>query len=319
MEKLFLLVFLIIGLLAIPYFYQIYNLKKITIDDIPESGSWVNLSRGHIYYEWFLPKNELEYKGTLVLVHGFSTPSFVWRGLINQFLDKGFKVLVYDHFGRGYSERPRIPYDKDLYVETLRELIASQEIKEKVHLVGYSMGGPIVGHYAESYPEYTKSASLIAPAGFSKISPSTGSWITMPIIGDWFWRVFSHRLYGVGNMSETQFSDDPLSINEDEFLPLFQKQLVFTGFNESLLSTVRNFNLFDAREMYRSLNNKNVPISAIWGTLDGVVPYSGSEEFKDIFPNGRLITIEEGTHDVTYRQPTQVGRAIIDFIDSHQD
>ena len=131
-------------------------------------------------------KNELEYKGTLVLVHGFSTPSFVWRGLINQFLDKGFKVLVYDHFGRGYSERPRIPYDKDLYVETLRELIASQEIKEKVHLVGYSMGGPIVGHYAESYPEYTKSASLIAPAGFSKISPSTGSWITMPIIGDWF-------------------------------------------------------------------------------------------------------------------------------------
>jgi pimeloyl-ACP methyl ester carboxylesterase len=120
-------------------------------------------------------------------------------------------------------------------------------------------------------------------------------------------------------MSETQFSDDPLSINEDEFLPLFQKQLVFTGFNESLLSTVRNFNLFDAREMYRSLNNKNVPISAIWGTLDGVVPYSGSEEFKQIFPNGRLITIEEGTHDITYRQPTQVGRAIIDFIDSHQD
>ena len=49
----------------------------------------------------------------------------------------------------------------------------------------------------------------------------------MPLIGDWFWRVFSHRLYGVGNMSETQHSDDPLSINEDEFLPLFQKQLVF--------------------------------------------------------------------------------------------
>ena len=68
-----------------------------------------------------------------------------------------------------------------------------------------------------------------------------------------------------------------------------------------------------------SLNNKNVPISAIWGTLDGVVPYSGSDEFKKIFPNGRLITIEEGTHDITYRQPTQVGKAIIDFIDSHQD
>ena len=38
---------------------------------------------------------------------------------------------------------------------------------------------------------------------------------------------------------------------------------------------------------------------------------------KKIFPNGRLITLEDGTHDITYRQPTQVGKAIIDFIDSH--
>ena len=53
-------------------------------------------------------------------------------------------MLVYDHFGRGFSERPSVPYDKELYVETLRELIESQNIKEKVHLVGYSMGGPIV-------------------------------------------------------------------------------------------------------------------------------------------------------------------------------
>ena len=78
----------------------------------------------------------------MVLVHGFSTPSFVWKGLLNQFTS-GFRVLVYDHFGRGFSERPSVP-DKELYVETLRELIKSQNIKEKVHLVGYSMGGPIV-------------------------------------------------------------------------------------------------------------------------------------------------------------------------------
>ena len=81
-----------------------------------------------------------------------------------------------------------------------------------------------------------------------------------PIIGDWFWRVFSDRLYGIGNMSETQRSDDPLSINEEEFLPLFQKQLQYRGFNESLLSTIRNFNLFDVRSIYQSLSEKDVPL-----------------------------------------------------------
>lgn len=315
MEKLFLSIVVILTLLALPYFYKLYGLKKITKQDIPEIGDWVELSRGSIYFEWFMPKESVEVKGTMVLVHGFSTPSFVWGGLIDNFTESGYKVLVYDHFGRGYSERPRIKYDKSLYLETLRELITSQKIEDAVHLVGYSMGGPIVGYYADTYPDETKSISLIAPAGFSKSIPESKSWTTMPIIGDWFWRVFSDRLYGIGNMSETQFSDDPLSINEDKFLPLFQKQLSYRGFNESLLSTIRNFNLFDIRTIYKSLSSRNIPTLALWGKKDGVVPFSGSKEFEQIFSEGKLITLEEGTHDITYRQPTLIGNRIIEFID----
>ena len=316
MEKLFLVIVIVLGLLALPYLYKLSGLKKITKQDIPHTGDWVKLTRGNIYFRWFKPDIAQDPKGTIVLVHGFSTPSFVWGGLVNHFNDSGYKVLAYDHFGRGFSERPRGPYNKDLYLETLRELILSQNISESVHLVGYSMGGPIVGHYADTYPDNTKSVSLIAPAGFSKSVPQMNSWSTMPIIGDWFWRVFSDRLYGIGNMSETQFSEDPLSINEDKFLPLFQEQLKFRGFNESLLSTVRNFNLFDVRSMYESLTQKNISILTLWGKKDGVVPFSGSEEFERIFSEGKLVSLEEGTHDITYRQPTIVSEEIISFINS---
>ena len=316
MEKLFFGILIVILLFAIPYFYKIYSLKKITEEDLPDSGSWVNLSRGNIYFQWHIPEVSEPLKGTIVLVHGFSTPSFVWGGLLDNFLNAGYKVLVYDHYGRGYSERPNIQYDKELYLETLRELIVSQDIQESVHLVGYSMGGPIVGLYADQYPESTKSTTLIAPAGFSTSIPNMKSWTTMPLIGDWFWRVFSDRLYGIGNMSETQSSSDPLSINENQFLPLFQKQLQFRGFNESLLSTIRHFNLYDVREMYLSLSNKKIPMLALWGKKDGVVPFTGSKEYKSIFPEGNFISLEEGTHDITYRQPTIVGQEIIKFIDS---
>tara|TARA_Y100000768_G_scaffold299878_1_gene233637 strand:+ start:2063 stop:3019 length:957 start_codon:yes stop_codon:yes gene_type:complete len=316
MEKFFLILLVILLLLAVPYFYKLYGLKKITRYDVPSNGNWIELSRGNIYFEWFIPDASTETKGTMVLVHGFSTPSFVWGGLIDNFTSSGYRVLVYDHFGRGYSERPRVKYDKNLYLETLRELIESQKIEDQVHLVGYSMGGPIVGFYAEAYPEDTKSATLIAPAGFSKSIPDMKSWTTMPIVGDWFWRVFSNRLYGIGNMSETQFSEDPLSINEDRFMPLFQNQLRFRGFNESLLSTIRHFNLFDVRKMYESLHSKQVPILALWGKKDGVVPFTGSQEFERIFTNGNLVTLDEGTHDITYRQPTKVGEEITKFINS---
>lgn len=316
MEKIILVLVLVLALLALPYFFKLYGLKKITRSDIPVSGDWIKLSRGNIYFEWFTPDASKEIKGTLVLVHGFSTPGFVWGGLINNFTSSGYKVLVYDHFGRGFSERPRVKYDKDLYLETLRELIESQKIEDQVHLVGYSMGGPIVGFYADAYPQDTKSTTLIAPAGFSKSIPDMKSWTTMPIVGDWFWRVFSDRLYGIGNMSETQYSEDPLSINEDRFLPLFQDQLRFRGFNESLLSTIRHFNLFDVRKTYESLHSKKVPVLALWGKKDGVVPYEGSQEFKRIFTNGKLVSLDVGTHDITYRQPTKVGEEITKFINS---
>ena len=313
--KWFLLLLAVLSIaLYLPYFFKTVKLKRIEKSNIPDEGDWANLSDGNIYYRWFLPKEELSNGETIVLVHGFSTPSFVWGGLINNFCNSGFKVLVYDHFGRGFSERPRINYDKELYVRSLKELLVDQALEEKIHLVGYSMGGPIVGYFAEQYPDATKSISLIAPAGFQHAMSGVNSWTIKPIIGEWFWHVFNNRIYGVGRMSETAYSEDPLSINEEEFLSNFNRQLAFKGFTESLLSTVRHFNLLDCRRMYKNVGNLNIPTFVVWGKVDGVVPYSASLNLKECIPHSELLTIEEGTHDITYRQPTEVGTAINKFL-----
>ena len=50
----------------------------------------------------------------------------------------------------------------------------------------------------------------------------------------------------------------------------------FKGFRESLASTMRNFNLFDAREMFEKVAAKNIPSIAIWGDNDGIVSYKGA-------------------------------------------
>ncbi|MFL2701980.1 MAG: alpha/beta hydrolase [Gammaproteobacteria bacterium] len=300
--------------LYLPYLFKTFRLKKINVSHVPEEGDWANLSDGNIFYRWFLPDKEHSNGETIVLVHGFSTPSFVWGGLINTFCNSGFKVLAYDHFGRGFSERPRINYDKELYIRSLKELMDDQDIKGKVHLVGYSMGGPIVGYFAEKYPNQTKSMSLIAPAGFQQAMAGVNSWTIKPIVGEWFWHVFNNRIYGVGRMSETAYSDDPLSINEEEFLENFNKQLVFKGFTESLLSTVRHFNLMDCRRMYKNVGYLDIPTFVVWGKNDGVVPHSSSTNLKECIPHSELLTIEEGTHDITYRQPTEVGDSINSFL-----
>ena len=69
------------------------------------------------------------------MVHGFSIPSFVWNGLLNGLLKKGYSVLVYDHYGRGFSERPITKYTLNFYVETLREIISHLNIDGKIQLI----------------------------------------------------------------------------------------------------------------------------------------------------------------------------------------
>ena len=67
MEILFIAILFILLALALPYFYKIYGLKKILQSDIPSEGNWAELSRGNIYYRWFLPDDSTDLKGTLIL------------------------------------------------------------------------------------------------------------------------------------------------------------------------------------------------------------------------------------------------------------
>jgi len=307
--------FLIIALcLYLPYWLKTKDLKKISSKDLPSDAHWAKLSKGNIYYRWHHP--EQKNGQTIVMVHGFSTPSFVWNGLLDGLLNKGFSILVYDHYGRGFSERPRTKYSLDFYVETLKELIAHQNIDEKIHLVGYSMGGPIIGGFADKYSDQVKSLSFIAPAGFGKVQTSIPFFMKIPGVIEWMMHVLADRFYGSAISSETTHSNDPLSINEKEFQQLFSIQMQFKGFRESLASTMRNFNLFDAREMFEKVAAKNIPSIAIWGDNDGIVSYKGAKTYSEIFQEGKVITIEGGTHDITYRQPSDVLEAIKIFLNS---
>ena len=302
---------LILGI-YFPYWLKTKGLKNISSKDIPSDGGWAKLSKGNIYYRWHEPE---EKNGqTILMVHGFSTPSFVWNGLLGGLLNKGYSILVYDHYGRGFSERPRTKYTLDFYVETLKELISDQSIDGKIHFIGYSMGGPIIGGFAHKYSAQVKSLSFIAPAGFGKVQTSFPFFMKIPGVIEWSMHVLADRFYGSAISSETTHSSDPLSINEEEFQELFSFQMKFKGFRESLASTMRNFNLFDARDMFKKVAAKDIPSIAVWGDNDGVVSYKGAETYSEIFHEGKVVTIKDGTHDIAYRQPSEVLDAIKTFL-----
>ena len=315
MNKIFTGLLVVLLILWIPYFVQTYNLKTLTASDLPAEGSWAPLKEGNLYYRWYYPDAEVTNNETVVLVHGFSTPHFVWDGMKGFLLDAGYSILVFDHYGRGYSERPRIKYTKDVFVQSLKDLLDTQGISAPVHLVGYSMGGPIVGHFTNEFPDMVKSMSLIAPAGFMAENPTEDWWIMKPFIGEWFLNVFGSRLVFQGNEENDEPPrEDPLALSKKDFIKKAGIQMQYKGFIYALLSTARNFNLFSTQEMFGKVGNLNKPTITIWGTDDDVVSFEGSEELMLYISHSELLVLEGGKHDITYAEPSFVGAAIRDFL-----
>jgi pimeloyl-ACP methyl ester carboxylesterase len=87
------------------------------------------------------------------------------------------------------------------------------------------------------------------------------------------------------------------------------------GSVESLVSTYRYFNLFDAQDAFIAVGKHSIPTLAIWGTQDATVPYSGSANMLEAIPHAELLTIEQGRHNITYMQPSNVGSGIVGFLD----
>ena len=317
MNTLLIALSIIIFSLIFVYFYFAFKLLNPNKIRIPEGGNLADLKNGKLYYRWFSP--EKENGEILVLVHGFSTPSVVWEGVLPYLLEEGFKVLVYVHYGRGYSSRPKVKYTKDLFVDSLDELIEHQEISQKINLVGYSMGGPIVAGYAEKHSEKVRSASFIAPAGYMSLSVPWYQklfyrFLTMPIIRQFIGVVAPSIFYG-GNATLTLSTlEDEQHVPQERLNEIYREQMKYEGFTRSLLSTIKNFNLFQDKSSFKDIGNSEIPCSVIWGTSDETVSFDGHNEMQKDFNNLFSTVIENGFHDITYSMPTKVAKHLLSFL-----
>ena len=96
------MVILLIGCLAFPYLLECMRFKMDQNARLDAPGDFCCLTKGSTHYRYFGPT-----VGPLVVrIHGLTTPSFVFEAMANEFVARGYRVLVYDHYGRGFSDRP---------------------------------------------------------------------------------------------------------------------------------------------------------------------------------------------------------------------
>ncbi|KAK4947749.1 hypothetical protein LTR10_013257 [Elasticomyces elasticus] len=108
----------------------------------------------------------------VLLVHGISTPAIALLPVANALAENGCRVMLFDLFGRGYSDNARdIKHDMRLFTSQILLVLASSPLSwtgkdsGKFALVGYSLGGGIATTFASYFPNLVDSLILFAPAG----------------------------------------------------------------------------------------------------------------------------------------------------------
>ena len=120
-------------------FYHVSDPEKLEIDDAVRAsatGKFARLTDGYTHYELGGPEDGQE----VVLAAGFSVPYYIWDPTFKALTGAGFRVLRYDYYGRGLSDRPEIPFTDEMYVRQLDGLLAAAGITGPFDLVGISFG-----------------------------------------------------------------------------------------------------------------------------------------------------------------------------------
>jgi pimeloyl-ACP methyl ester carboxylesterase len=287
----------------------IYRGETKDLDDAmrntASSGSFIKLHDGCTHYEIDGIPTEVP----VVLIHGFSVPYFIWDPTFKGLTSHGFYVMRYDLFGRGFSDRPRLNYDINLFVRQLHDLLDSFKFP-LVNLIGLSMGGAIASAYTVDSPSRVRRLVLIDPIGVAAMPlnliyrAAVLPGISELILG----------LAGTKEMASSVITD----FFDTEYIKEFQNQYLIQmsikGFKRAILSTLRNRMVNGFPLIYKQLGRLQIPVMLLWGQNDRTLPLEQSEPLLRLIPKVEFHSIENSGHIPHYERPDIVNPILIKFL-----
>jgi pimeloyl-ACP methyl ester carboxylesterase len=266
-------------------------------------GQFARLTDGYTHYEIGGPPEGR----VVVLAAGATVPYYIWDPTFTALVGAGFRVLRYDYYGRGYSDRPDIPFTQDLYVRQLAELLDAVHITQPIDLAGLSFGGSVITSVADRYPARVRSLIYVDPAFREPLTLSPLE--SMPRVWSFVTAIMEERWWADGQMGDflhpERFPDWPAR---------YRVQLRYRGFRRARLSDLSANTASDQRDEVQRVGRVRRPVLVVWGKQDPNVPFEFSESLMRQLPFARLVAVEDSGHLPQWEQPDIVQPALIAFL-----
>jgi 4,5:9,10-diseco-3-hydroxy-5,9,17-trioxoandrosta-1(10),2-diene-4-oate hydrolase len=227
--------------------------------------------------------------GPVVLfLHGSGPGASGWSNFRHNypaFAERGFRVLVPDTLGYGYSSKPDgVDYTLDFLEGAVERFLAAVGV-EQCAVVGNSHGGAMSIRLALRRPEVVTKLVLMAPGGLEE-------------------REVYVKMDGIRAMMKA--FTDPAGITRDSMRRVFEKQLHDTSLvTDELLDERVSIAELQPKRVLTSMQVPNLapeiagltcPVFALWGVDDKFCPMSGAVTIAKSCKDTRVVLLSECGH-----------------------
>lgn len=251
----------------------------------------------------------------LLLIHGMAGSSQTWRAILPQ-LAKKYRVIAPDLLGHGQSAKPRTDYSLGAFAVGLRDLLDELGV-ESATVVGQSLGGGVAMQFLYQHPDYCRRLVLISSGGLGpdvglilRLLAAPGAEFVMPVIAP-------SPVLRAGNAVKSWLSSAGLRSPRGAEMWSAYSSFGDAETRQAFLRTLRS--VVDYRgQAVSALNRLNLreglPILAIWGEEDNIIPVDHAYAALEARPDCRLEILPGVGHFAQVEAPDKVIELLDEFI-----
>ncbi len=253
---------------------------------------------------------------TLILIHGYTASTYVWKTVAPMFAENGFHVIAPDLIGFGYSDKPAwFDYTIQSQARMIMRLMNVLGIGQAT-LIGSSYGGAVASELTLDYPERVEKLVLVDAVCNDEIKqnpllrlaaiPGVGEALT-PFLMD-------SKILLKSRMKDT-FSPENRHLVTQERVESVHRPLSAADAHHSVLQTARNW---DANRIEEDAYLINQPTLIVWGEDDTVIPiHNGFTLHREIL-NSRFVIFPHCGHLPQEEKPDNFVEIVMNFCRSRK-
>ena len=248
----------------------------------------------------------------LLLLHGITTYSFIWRKVV-PLLSQFHEVITVDLLGCGYSDMPLdCSYSLKAHADRIMVLLEHLQI-DTIHLVGHDLGGGISQIMAVEYPDRFSSLTLINAVAHNMWPVQPISALRVPILREIilssidvgaFKILVAKGLYHKENLNET-------------LMNLFLEPLRTQQGRKAFKHFARCLDNHDLTTIDQQLRTITIPCQILRGDADPFLTLDISLFLQQAISGSRLVRIPTASHYLMEDEPQWVADHILELADDH--